>query len=378
MRIVHIVPEVRIGGVLQHLRVAKFQLPEVESVIVSIFDMNHTEALIELGSDVISLRLPMDEYGNVSFVRRELHAALSKIAPSVVHSHHNFSDWYAVPVAHEMGIGMIRTVHGITQRDIVNPSIVADKKLDWSHDEIARQVRLDPLVAHTFAVSWHLRAKLLGYGLAPEKVSVLYPGIRPAEEWSLRLIQLSVSKDETFHVAFPHRLDPIKNPSLMVDILKRLVDEGLRVRFYVPQLGSNHGEIESKILRCGLTTSVTWLPRGIDVWKHIPRADVVLLTSISEGLPLTILEAMVRSIPVVAPKVGGIPEAISDCESGLLIESDCVDAYVTALRRLANDREFGERLGTAGQRRALSTFTAEQHLKILLDAYRAIGGAGNG
>lgn len=372
MRIAQIVPVIRIGGILYHLRVMRALFPAFESVHVSLFDANDAEAVLELGQDVVCLGLPLKEYGNSTLVRQALRKALSKIAPHTVHSHHNFSDWYAIPVAHDLGVKAIRTVHGITQRDLRGPLVVAPKKLDWSEEEKARQLSLDYFVARTLAVSSHLREKLIDYGFASNKVSVLYPGISALDPKRCNSLDRLRSIDGLFHIAFPHRLEPIKNPDLMVEIVKRLVDEGLPVRTYLPRIGTRLVDIEAKITRAGIGSSIEWLTRGVDIWKQIPHADVLLLTSLSEGLPVTVLEAMVRSIPIVAPRVGGIPEAVVDGETGLLVDGETCDAYVSALRVLAGDYELRLRLGAVGRERAAACFGLESHLENLSNVYRSL------
>lgn len=373
MRIAQVVPVVRIGGILHHLRSAKSLLPAFQSVCVSLFDANDDEALVELGSSAVCLGLPLEEYDNPTLVCATLRDALSEIAPHAVHTHHNFSDWYAIPVAHDLGIKTVRTVHGISQRDLGDPLVVARKKLDWSEEEKARQLSLDHFVTRTLAVSSHLRATLIDYGFSREKVSVLYPGISEVDaEVFVALDQQSRSIDGMFHIAFPHRLEPVKNPDLMVDIIGKLVDEGLKVRLYLPRLGTCLHDIEAKIIRLGVQASITWLSRGVDIWKQIPRADVLLLTSLSEGLPVTALEAMVRSVPVVAPRVGGIPEIVLDRCTGLLVDGDGCDGYVEALRVLAGNPELRLRLGVAGCRHASSTFGMDLHLDSLSHVYRSL------
>ncbi len=105
-----------------------------------------------------------------------------------------------------------------------------------------------------------------------------------------------------------------------------------------------------------------------DPRAHLPRYDVFVLPSRSEGFPLTMVEAMLAGLPIVATPVGSIAEAITDGETGLLVPVNDVEALATALVRLRDDYELRVRLGTRGQAVAEARFTVEH----MVDAYAAL------
>lgn len=106
--------------------------------------------------------------------------------------------------------------------------------------------------------------------------------------------------------------------------------------------------------------------------EFLAAADVFALPSYGEGMPNALLEAMAAHLPCVATAVGGIPEALDDQVSGLLVPPRSADALGTALRRLLDQPEFGQRLGDAAARAVASRFSWEANARQHLAFYREI------
>ncbi|HVM69821.1 MAG TPA: glycosyltransferase family 4 protein [Gaiellaceae bacterium] len=109
-----------------------------------------------------------------------------------------------------------------------------------------------------------------------------------------------------------------------------------------------------------------------DVPALLAAADVFVLSSRSEGMPMSILEAMAAGLPVVASAVGGVPELVVDGETGLLVPPGDADALAAALRLVLEDADLRRRLGSAGRERAQRAFGLERFRREHLALYERL------
>ena len=107
-----------------------------------------------------------------------------------------------------------------------------------------------------------------------------------------------------------------------------------------------------------------------DVPAQLAASDVFALWSNSEGMPMSVVEAMAVGLPIVASAVGGIPELVEDDVTGLLLAAGDEAALSTALNRLLKDPELRRRLGAAGRERAVERFDIPRFHAAHLELYR--------
>ena len=129
-------------------------------------------------------------------------------------------------------------------------------------------------------------------------------------------------------------------------------------------------EVAAAILERGLTGRIDLLGNRGDVPDLLASADIFVLSSRSEGFPVSILEAMAAGLPVVATNVGGVAESVVDGETGLLVPPGDPDALAAALDRLLTDSALRLRLGTAGRERAHRYFDVADFWRAHVELYR--------
>jgi glycosyltransferase involved in cell wall biosynthesis len=152
------------------------------------------------------------------------------------------------------------------------------------------------------------------------------------------------------------RLKAPKDFSTLLQALARLEEGTYKARIVGD--GPEREQLEDEARALGLTGSLEFLGERNDIPAQIAGADLFVLASRSEGLPMSVLEAMAAGLPVVASSVGGVPEQVDE-ETGRLVPPGDPAALAAALQELLADRELRLRLGRVGRARIEESFDLE-------------------
>ncbi|MGZ4415269.1 MAG: glycosyltransferase, partial [Gaiellaceae bacterium] len=165
------------------------------------------------------------------------------------------------------------------------------------------------------------------------------------------------------------RLAAPKDWSTLLWALARLEPETFSELVIVGD-GPERERVEDELARRSLAGRVRLLGERDGVPSLLADADVFVLASRSEGLPLSVIEAMAAGLPVVASDVGGLRELVLESQTGVLVPSGDPAALADALRPLLRDRALRRRLGSAGRERAKGLFDLPRFQRAHLDLYR--------
>lgn len=127
--------------------------------------------------------------------------------------------------------------------------------------------------------------------------------------------------------------------------------------------------VAAAVQKNGLSERVELLGARADIPELLARSDVFVLSSRSEGFPVSVLEAMAAGLPVVATDVGGVAQAVEDGETGFLVPAADSEALTRALERLVSDADLRRRLGAAGRARALRLFDVPRYRASYVELY---------
>ncbi|MES1256071.1 MAG: glycosyltransferase [Acidobacteriota bacterium] len=227
-----------------------------------------------------------------------------------------------------------------------------------------------------FTVSADLKAHVVAEGFPEARVAVLYNGIAvgplPGADQRARVRAALGVPDGTFVIGTVARLDPVKDLETLV---RATVTAGgqLAVMLLVIGDGPERAHLERVAGELGAGARVRFLGHRDDARDVLAGCDAYANSSISEGISLTILEAMAAGLPVVATRVGGTPE-ILDETCGRLVPARDPAALGRAFEELASQPEARLALGRAGRQRVEARFTIERMVGEYRDAYyRAVG-----
>ena len=281
-----------------------------------------------------------------------------ELAPSGIthiHAHHGyFASWMAVVAARLLGIGCSFTLHG---SDLLRRADLLEAKLR----------------ACDFCVTisdFNRRYILENYpDTPPEKIIVQRLGVDRVLSWPALPTTTEVSR--RFCMLAVGRLHPIKNYGFLIDACSMLQAQGLDFICWIVGEGPDRRVLERQISKLGLDQRVRLI--GHVQRNHLApyyrHADLVVMTSKSEGIPVSLMEAMSHERVVLAPAITGIPELVEDCRCGFLYQPGSQNDFVRAVKWI-----YANQSSLAGIRRAAGTkvaasFSRQRNVRAFADQF---------
>jgi len=222
-----------------------------------------------------------------------------------------------------------------------------------------------------YTVSGDLRRHLVDEGFSPRAVGIIYNGIDvgsvPSEAGRAHVRGMLATPAETLVIGTIARLDPVKDLGTLIRATAAIAQR-IPVTVIVLGEGPERRALEHLAMELGVARHITFLGHRDDARQWLAGCDVYANSSISEGVSLTILEAMAAALPVVATRVGGTPEIV-DSACGRLIPARDPSALARSLLMLAQDRELRAALGAAARRRVEERFTLDRMVQEYREAY---------
>jgi glycosyltransferase involved in cell wall biosynthesis len=182
--------------------------------------------------------------------------------------------------------------------------------------------------------------------------------------------ELGIPEDVTV-IGTAGRIQRQKNLELFVQVARKLLDAGEKVRFMIVGDGTDRPVIEQAAAELGVARDVLVTGWRRDVPRVMQAFDIFALTSFSEGMPIVVLEAMALKKPVVGTDVGAMRQCVTAGETGLLVPSGDSEGLTRGLSGLLHDRDRGRRMGEAGRARVERDFTADAMVRRHLEVYAA-------
>lgn len=187
---------------------------------------------------------------------------------------------------------------------------------------------------------------------------VIPPAAGPGERTEARRL-IGVQEDEVV-VGTVARLDPIKNLAMLVHAASLCQGAPVPLRYCIVGGGPEEESLRDTIRARGMEDRFILMGAIGEAWNLLPGFDVFVLTSRSEGLPNTLMEAMAAALPCVSTDVGGCRELVEHGVTGYLVPAGDAQLLAARIREVAADPEARARMGRAGRQRIASGYSVER------------------
>jgi len=313
-----------------------------------------------------------DESGGALKILRSLVSHLNRDRPAIVHSHRykeHILGAFAAKLSHNPIV--VQTYHGLEEH-----------LRGWAALKMGAYTRLNTISGNMAAQGF--------IGVSGEIAGVLqrrYPSgtvrcIRNGVD--LTRVKATKSRAEVreqlgipagaFVVGTVCRLTPVKGIEYLIRAsgIRRKNHGYQQGRLVIVGDGPLRPILEDLAREVGIADDTLFLGARTDVYDLMAAFDALALPSLHEGIPMVVLEAMAIGVPIIASRVGGIPEIVDDGQEALLVPAQEPDALALAIDALAQDAALRDRLRTAARARVESQFSIDSTAAMTGDLYRTI------
>jgi N-acetyl-alpha-D-glucosaminyl L-malate synthase BshA len=165
---------------------------------------------------------------------------------------------------------------------------------------------------------------------------------------------------------------PVKRPVDCVEILSRVLQRGIKTRLVMVGDGSERTNAEHRARCLGIADKCVFVGEQPKIVDYLSASDVLLLPSEQESFGLAALEAMACELPVVASRVGGVPEVVTDQETGFLSEVGDVNKMAGDAAKLLTDKELKLAMGKSARESAVSRYRTDIVIPQYIDFYSRV------
>ncbi|MFV1980931.1 MAG: glycosyltransferase family 4 protein [Rhodothermia bacterium] len=351
MKILYVITTPDHGGAQVNLLDLLSGWPEgVDSIVATGEEGFLTDAARELGVEIVivsHLTRPLSPIRDFQ-AYREIMALIRDRRPDLVHCHSSKAGLLGRLAANAVGVPAVFTVHGWAFEDGIS----------WLHRTVGRAAEhvAAKIVSNQHVITVAEADRNLAIELdviEPERMTTIHNGIEddlriadPAFPGTATMVMVARFSDQKDHETLFKALAGVAEPFQMI-----LVGDG-------PSFESTR-QLAKDV---GVASQVEFLGNRVDVPDILAGAQVFVLSSLWEGFPISILEAMRAGLPVVATDVGGVSEAVIDGETGIVTSPRDAEVLGNAIQRLLSDPLLRDSMGKKGRQRYVEHFGKKQML----------------
>lgn len=354
MKVIQIMPEFGLAGAEIMCENLVYELIRLghDVTVISMYNYHSpiTERLEGAGVDIRYLdKKPGIDISMIPKMKR----LFGEIRADVIHTH-RFCAQYAMPAAILAGVRRrVHTVHNVAEKENIKFARMLNKVF-------FKHFGLVPV-----ALSELIRTSVVDeYGIERESVPVIYNGI----DLSRCIPKDNYSLNGSFKILHVGRFSEQKNHIGLLNAFAVFHAKHPNSELWLIGEGEKKADAETFIKENDLAEAVKLLGLQSDVYGYLNKADMFVLPSNYEGVPITLIEAMGTALPIVATAVGGVPDMLTDRENAFVVEND-TDKIADAIEQYYTNEEMRELYGKRAKERA-ELFSAAVMGERYVDIYR--------
>jgi glycosyltransferase involved in cell wall biosynthesis len=348
MKILHIVDSLEVGGA----EVLVSQMCQLQR------EQGHDVAVYAVGAlGAIGKQLRGDGFTVVANVGKHLsdstwnfYRLFRKACPDVVHTHNPTPTIYAAIAARLAGTSSVIS----TRHSLVSPP--HNRVAEFKYSLAARFC--DWIVGICDVTTVNLRNLR---SIPHHKIVRIYNGIAPLRQPTSK----ELPAKSGFTLVFVGRLQPIKNLQLLLNAFQIAYASAPDLRLWIVGDGIERTSLEKLAADLQISDQVTFFGQQLDVAPYFSAADVFIMSSKSEGLPLSLLQAISLGVPVIVPDVGGMPEVVRLTDAGSVVPPEAPVAMAQSILRMVNSAVDGRQYPKSLN----PVFNSQFSLQAMTDAY---------
>lgn len=352
MKIVQVMPDFGLAGAETMVENLSCGLAAegCDVLVISFFDL-HTAITERIENRGIKIKYLGKKRGFDPSIISKMRKIIKAYQPDVIHTHR-----YVLPYAFLASMGFkakrVHTVHNVAQKEQTKVGKNINRVL-------FRYFNVVPV-----ALSKEIQRTIQEvYGLPDNRIPVVFNGI----DLSRCIVKESYARKDTFTVLHIGRFMDVKNHELLLRSFARFKGQHSDARLQL--LGD--GELKENMMQLAgqlnITDAVEFAGLQSNVYPWLHNADVFILPSKFEGMPMTLIEAMGTGLPIIASNVGGIPDMLSSQKEALLIEPK-EEKIIEALEMVYSDAKKREYCGRNALQRS-SLFSSQAMARKYLQLY---------
>lgn len=352
MKIIQVIPDLGLAGAEIMVENLTYGLVarEQDVLVISLYDL-HTAITDRLESKGIKVKYLGKKSGFDPAIIFKMRRIIKTFQPSVIHTHR-----YTLPYVFLASIGLkvklVHTVHNIAQKEQTKVGRCISKCVFW-------YFHVTPV-----ALSSEIQKSICDvYQLAAQNVPVVFNGV----DLSRCMSKGNQAIDEPFKFLHIGRFMDVKNHRLLLNAFAQTAKWNSNMKLQLIGNGELYDSMKQLSEQLGIAEKVEFLGLQSDVYPYLHNADVFVLPSKYEGVPMSLIEAMGTGLPIIASAVGGVSDMLTDDENALLIQPN-TEELENAMERLYLDKNLREKLGNNALRRS-ADFSASEMARKYLDVY---------